>query len=96
MQSETILDCGKFIYKITPKVGKWRKTKMNNNRLMTEIMDLRDCRIRLQRRVAMLEDKALWEPKNFTEDDAYWLRYYKADIARIKAAEAELRERIVY
>lgn len=67
---------------------------MNNNRLMTEIMDLRDCRIRLQRQVAALEDKALWEPENFTEDDAYWLRYYRAEIARIKAVENELRYRM--
>ncbi len=64
------------------------------NRLHTEIMDLRDTRIRLQRQVAALEDKALWEPNNFSEEDAYWLRYYRADIARIKAAEAELRIRL--
>ena len=64
------------------------------NRLMTEIMDLRDCRIRLQRQVAELEDKSLWEPENFTEDDAYWLRYYRAEIARIKAVEKELRYRM--
>lgn len=65
-----------------------------NNRTMTEIMDLRDYRIRLQRKVAELEDKALWEPQNFTEEDAYWLRYYRADIARIKGAESELRHRL--
>lgn len=64
------------------------------NRIMTEIMDLRDCRIRLQRKAAMLEEKALWEPENFTEEDAYWLRYYRADIARIKATEEELRHRM--
>ena len=64
------------------------------NRLMNEIMDLRDDRIRLQRQVAELEDKALWEPENFTEDDAYWLRYYRAEIARIKAVEKELRYRM--
>ncbi len=67
---------------------------MNNNRTMTEIMDLRDCRIRLQRKVAELEDKELWEPENFTEEDAYWLRYYRSDIARIKAVEEELRNRM--
>ncbi len=64
------------------------------SRLMEEIMDLRDARIRLQRQAAALEDKALWEPQNFTEDDSYWLRYYRADIARIKGAEAELRARM--
>jgi len=64
------------------------------NRLHEEIMDLRDARIRLQRQVAALEDKALWEPNNFSEEDAYWLRYYRADIARIKAAESELRARM--
>lgn len=65
-----------------------------NRRTMNEIMDLRDYRIRLQRKVAFLEEKALWEPDNFTDDDAYWLRYYRADIARIKATEEELRHRI--
>lgn len=64
------------------------------NRIMNEIMDLRDARVRLQRKVAMLEDKSLWEPDTFSEDDAYWLRYYRADIARIKATEDELRHRI--
>lgn len=67
---------------------------MKNTRLITEIMDLRDCRIRFQRRVALLEDKALWEPENFSEEDAYWLRYYRAEIARIKATETELRIRM--
>lgn len=67
---------------------------MNNNRIIAEIMDLRDCRIRLGYKVAALEDKALWEPENFTEEDAYWLRYYRADIARIKATEEELRTRM--
>ena len=64
------------------------------NRITTEIMDLRDARIRLQRKVAELEDKSLWEPSAFTEEDAYWLRYYRADIARIKATEEELRHKM--
>ena len=67
---------------------------MNKKRITEEIMDLRDARVRLQRKVSMLEDKELWEPENFTEEDAYWLRYYRADIARIKATEEELRHRI--
>ena len=67
---------------------------MNKKRINEEIMDLRDARVRLQRKVSMLEDKELWEPENFTEEDAYWLRYYRADIARIKATEEELRHRI--
>ncbi len=67
---------------------------MDKKRISEEIMDLRDCRVRLQRKVAMLEDKALWEPNSFTDDDAYWLRYYRADIARIKATEEELRHRM--
>jgi hypothetical protein len=67
---------------------------MKNNRIVSTIMDLRDDRIRLQRQVAWLEDKAFWEPTNFTEDDAFWLRYYRAEIARIKATEEELRHRI--
>ena len=60
-------------------------------RITIEIMDLRDARIKLQRKVAELEEKSLWEPNDFSEDDAYWLRYYRADIARIKATEEELR-----
>lgn len=66
---------------------------MNKNRITEEIMDLRDQRIRLQRKVSMLEDKSLWEPDKFSEEDAYWLRYYRADIARIKATEEELRHK---
>ena len=65
-----------------------------NNRTIEKLMDLRDERIRLGYQVAILEDKAFWEPENFTEEDAYWLRYYRADIARIKAAETELRRRM--
>lgn len=65
-----------------------------NNRTINEIMDLRDERIRLGYKVAMLEDKAFWEPENFTKEDEYWLRYYRADIARIKATEEELRRRM--
>ena len=67
---------------------------MNKNRITEEIMDLRDARVRLQRKVSMLEDKSLWEPDKFTEEDAYWLRYYRTDIARIKATEEELRHKI--
>lgn len=67
---------------------------MSKKRVTEEIMDLRDARVRLQRKVAMLEEKALWEPESFTEEDAYWLRYYRADIARIKGTEEELRHRI--
>jgi hypothetical protein len=67
---------------------------MKNNRIINTIMDLRDDRIRLQRQVAWLEDKAFWEPNAFTEDDAFWLRYYRAEIARIKADEEALRHRI--
>jgi hypothetical protein len=67
---------------------------MNTTRIRDEIMDLRDARIRLQRKVAMLEEKALWEPMDFSQEDEYWLRYYRADIARIKATEEELRHRM--
>jgi hypothetical protein len=67
---------------------------MIKNRITEEIMDLRDARIRLQRKVAMLEEKALWEPDSFTKEDEYWLRYYRADIARIKATEEELHHHI--
>ena len=65
-----------------------------NNRIMNAIMDLRDCRIRLQRQVAFLEDKELWEPHRFTEDDAFLLRYYRNEIAHIKVTEEELRYRM--
>lgn len=66
----------------------------NNEKLRNEIMDLRDMRIRLQRKAAELEDKEFWEPETFSEDDRYWLRYYKADIARIKAQEQALRNQM--
>lgn len=62
-------------------------------RTNTEIMDLRDIRIRAQRKVALLEEKELWEPKNFSEEDRYWLRYYRAEVARIKVMEEELHRR---
>jgi hypothetical protein len=65
-----------------------------NKRTIDTIMDLRDERIRLGYKVAFLADKELWEPHRFTEDDAFWLRYYRAEIARIKAAEEELHRRI--
>ena len=66
----------------------------NNEKLRNEIMDLRDARVRIQRKVAELEDKKFWEPDSFTPDDAYWLYYYKADVARIKAQEQALRNQI--
>ena len=66
----------------------------NNEKLRKEIMDLRDARYRLQRQVAELEEKDLWEPENFSENDKYWLYYYKADIARIKAQEQALRNQM--
>lgn len=66
----------------------------NNERIRNEIMDLRDMRIRLQRKVAELEDKEFWEPDTFSEDDRYWLLYYKADVARIKAQEQALRNQM--
>ena len=65
-----------------------------NNRTIETLMDLRDERIRLGYQVAALEDKAFWEPEDFTKDDEYWLRYYRAEIARIKAVETELRSRM--
>lgn len=67
---------------------------MNNNRITEEIMDLRDTRIRMQYKAIALQDKQFWEPNNFTEDDAYMLRFYRAEIARIKATEEELRDRM--
>ena len=66
----------------------------NNEKLRNEIMDLRDMRIRIQRKAAELEDKKFWEPDTFSYDDEYWLRYYKADIARIKAQEQALRNQM--
>lgn len=66
----------------------------NNEKLRNEIMDLRDMRVRLQRKVAELEDKKFWEPDTFSPDDEYWLHYYKADTARIKAQEQALRNQM--
>ena len=65
-----------------------------NKRLRDEIMDLRDHRIRMQRKLIALEDKEFFEPKAFTEEDAYLVRYYRAEIAQVKATEDELRHRM--
>lgn len=62
-----------------------------NARIRREIMDLRDQRYRLYKVIARLEDKQFFNPKNFSADDQYWLRYHKSDVARIKAEEARLR-----
>ena len=62
-----------------------------NAEIRKQIMDLRDQRYRLYKEIARLEDLQLFEPKSFTEEHAYWLRYHKADVARIKAEEARLR-----
>ena len=66
----------------------------NNEKLRNEIMDLRDMRIRLQRKATELENKEFWEPDAFSPDDKYWLLYYKSAIARIKVEEQALRNRI--
>ena len=66
----------------------------NNEKIRNEIMDLRDMRIRLQRKATELEDKEFWEPDTFTPDDRYWLSYYKSAIARIKADEQALRNQM--
>lgn len=66
----------------------------NNEKLRNEIMDLRDMRVRLQRKAAELEDKEFWEPEAFSADDRYWLLYYKSAIARIKADEQALRNQM--
>ena len=71
-----------------------RKIRNHNRRLVNEIMDLRDQRVCLQRKVIMLEDKQLWEPYNFNSSDMYWLKYYKSQIDRIKATEEELRKQL--
>lgn len=63
----------------------------NNAEIRKQIMDLRDQRYRLYREIAKLEDIQLFEPQNFTPEHSYWLRYHKADVARIKAEEARLR-----
>ena len=66
----------------------------NNEKLRNEIMDLRDMRIRIQRKVTELEEKEFWEPDTFTPDDREWLLYFKTDVARIKAQEQALRNRM--
>lgn len=63
-----------------------------NMKIMMEIIDLRDYRIRLQRRVAALEDKYFWEPEAFTADDAHLLSILRKEVAYIKSAEEELRD----
>jgi hypothetical protein len=66
----------------------------NNDKLRNEIMDLRDMRIRLQRKAHELEDKKFWEPDSFSFDDEYWLNYYNTAIAAIKKSEQDLRNQM--
>lgn len=65
-----------------------------SNDIRNQIMDLRDHRIRLQRKIAILESILFWEPEHFTEEHHYWLSYYRADVERIKAREQLLRRYI--
>lgn len=71
-----------------------REIRYNNRQLVNKIMDLRDQRVRLQRKVAELEDKQFWESDNFTASDLYLLAYYKNQITHIKEIEAGLRNQI--
>ena len=66
----------------------------NNDKLRNEIMDLRDMRVRLQRKANELEDKKFWEPDTFSFEDQYWLNYYNASIRAIKVNEQELRNQM--
>ena len=64
---------------------------MKKKTIREEIMDLRDARIRLQRKVVVLEEKKLYEPEAFDYEDSYNLVTMMADIERIKAREDYLR-----
>jgi len=64
---------------------------MKKNHIREEIMDLRDARVRLQRKVATLEEKQLFEPEAFDYEDSYNLTTLRADVERIKAREDYLR-----
>ena len=68
--------------------------KIHNTRIREQIMDLRDQRFRIYKIISELEDKQAFNPKHFSVNDAYWLKYHKADVARIKAEEARLRAMI--
>jgi hypothetical protein len=71
-----------------------REIRYYNRRLVNEIMDLRDQRVRLQRKVAELEDKQFWEPDALTPGELYLLAYYRSQVVRIKATEEELRKQM--
>ena len=71
-----------------------RRIRNDNRRLTNEIMDLRDQRVRLQRKIAELEDKQFWEPDSFTPGDSYLLSYYKSEVLLIKITENALRNQM--
>lgn len=70
------------------------RKECNFTLLRNKIMDLRDERIRLQRKVTILEDKLFWEPEAFSDVDRRWLACYKSNIEDIKAKEQMLRNQM--
>ena len=55
-------------------------------------MDLRDERVRLQRKLYALLDIELWEPEKLTEQQKETIKVLQLKIAEIQEAEKELRE----
>lgn len=52
-------------------------------------MDLRDERIRLQRRLAALKDIEFWEPENLTRQQKHQIKVLAYKIAELHEAERE-------
>lgn len=57
-------------------------------------MDLRDIRIRLQRRLLPLKDIEIWEPENLTEEDKKQIRVLECKIATLYDLENMLKEAV--
>ena len=68
-----------------------KRDRRNNVHVANRIMDLRDERIRIQRKIAILEDKKFYEPEFFTHNEEMRLELYRKEVAEIKAKEDQYR-----
>lgn len=65
---------------------------MNIIRIRNKIMDLRDERIRIQRKLVEIEDILFWDPTSITEKQKNLLETYKTNIKSIKTKEQKLHK----
>lgn len=60
------------------------------NYLRQQRMDLRDERIRLQRKLSALQDIEFWEPENFTDEQKQQIEVLQYKIAELRELEEEM------